>query len=70
MTVAELLMMLKGCREQVSYRMWKQAYLIARACFDKEYPQSHAEANPELVERKTIHVEDWVVKGASNYGRK
>ncbi len=66
LTVAELIMMLKGCREQQSYQMWKSAYLIARAVLDKDYPQSHQEANPELVERKTIRVDDWVIKGATN----
>lgn len=70
MTVGELIKTLKGCREHLSYVMWKQAYLIARACFDKDFPQEHAVANPELVERPTIHVEEWIIKGADNYAGK
>lgn len=67
LTVAELLLMLKGCREQLSYKIWKQAYLIARACFDKNYPQTHEDANPELIDRPTLRVDSWVVEGADNY---
>lgn len=67
MTVGELLMALKGCRERLSFMMWKQAYLIAMACLSKEFPSSHEDANPELIQKPTVHVEDWVIKGAKNY---
>lgn len=48
LTIAELTEMLEARRKGEAYNIWKQAGLIAMACFSKSYPDSPEKASPEL----------------------
>lgn len=52
MTHYELVETLKARRKGLSYRMWKQAYLIGMATMGKKYPSTYDKANPELAPPK------------------
>lgn len=56
MTVSELIDTLISRRKGFGYRAWKQAYLIAWAVMNKNYPKSPDKASPELYseQKKTI----------------
>ena len=46
--INELTNTLEAKKKQLAYEMWKQAGLIAMACFNKKYPENPEKASPEL----------------------
>ena len=48
LTIAELSEMLEARKKGQAYSIWKQAGLIAVACFSKKYPETPEQASPEL----------------------
>lgn len=63
MTVKELREALKNSNKGLSYKMYKQAYLIGLAFAGKKFPDSPEKANPELYPpKKTYTMPEWLRK--------
>ena len=63
MTLKELRMALKCINKGLSYKIYKQAYLIGLAFGGKKFPDSPEKANPELYPpKKTYAMPEWLRK--------
>lgn len=58
-SVKEILFILKYSREGLAYDVWRRANLIRAAVWGKNFPKVE-EALPELFEKKSVPMPDWL----------
>ena len=69
LTIAEMNEMLEARKKGQAYSIWKQAGLIAMACFNKKYPESPELASPELYPpKKKYKMPDFLKKARKENG--
>ena len=75
LTISELAEMLESRKKGHAYSLWKQAGLIATACFSKKYPETPEMASPELYPPKKKYkmpdfLKDRMARKGNGNGRK
>lgn len=58
-SLKELLFILKYRREGLAYVLWRQG-TMTRAASCKQFPSKDKEAMPELFEKQTVKMPDWL----------
>ena len=64
LTISELNEMMDARKKGHAYNLWKQANLIATACFSKKYPETPEKASPELYPPKKKYKMPDFLKGS------